>query len=228
MEKVGLLFGTFNPIHLGHLLIAEEGIRRYHLDKVRLVLTNCNPYKKGKEHQEEIASYQHRAKMCQLAITSSQLGPLRKKLSLELIEKNLPIPNYTHVTLELLQKQKKRFYLLVGEDNKKNISSWKQGDWIVKNFDIINFERTSKTSPNKSTKSSKHFDNDNPIYVISSTQIRSRIKKCLEEKVDLEEQLALLTLPKVIKYIKEKKPFPFQKKVSLKILSDKIKQEYDE
>lgn len=201
MEKIGLLFGTFNPIHLGHLLIAKEAIAKHHLDKVRLVLTNCNPHKKNKQHQEEMASYHHRSRMCRLAITSSQLGPLRKKLSLELVEEKLPIPNYTHVTLEILQKQKKKFYLLIGEDNKKNIASWKRGKWIVENFDIIDFKRSSldKTS-------------EEPLYVVSSTLIRNRIKQYLGENRKLEEQLTLLTLPKVIKYIKEKKPFPFQKK----------------
>lgn len=168
--KIGLYFGTFNPIHIGHLAIANHMAEHSDLDKIWMVITPHNPFKK----KSSLLDNNHRYQMVFDALETYD------KIEPSTIEFNLPQPNYTVHTLVHLEEKypQHEFCLIMGEDNLKSLHKWKNYDAILEQHDIYVYPRISGGSVET------QFDNHPkihrvaaPIMEISSTMIRNGIKE---------------------------------------------------
>lgn len=133
MKKVGLFFGTFNPIHIGHLALAEYFQKYGDLDEVWLVVTPHNPFKK----KSNLLPDRERLHLVHLAI-EGQNG-----LRASDIEFSLPQPNYTSQTLTYLREKypEHRFSIIMGEDNLKSFHKWRNYESILENHEILVYPR---------------------------------------------------------------------------------------
>lgn len=166
--KIGLYFGTFNPIHVGHLAIANHMAENADLDQVWLVVTPLSPFKKKKT----LLANHHRLDMVYLATETYD------KLQPSDIEFKLPEPNYTVNTLVHLEEKfpQHEFSLLMGEDNLKSFHKWKNYEAILANYDLYVYPRISDgTIPEQFEQHPKVKRVAAPIMEISSTMIRKSI-----------------------------------------------------
>lgn len=169
-RKVGLFFGTFNPIHSGHLIIANHMVEYSDLEEIWLVVTPHNPHKK----KSSLLDNHHRLEMVYRACeTYDKLKPSN-------IEFGLPQPNYTVHTLAHLQEKfpTNEFCLIMGEDNLKNFHKWKNYEVILENHEIYVYPRiaSGKIAP-ELEKHAKINRIAAPIIEISATFIRKSIKE---------------------------------------------------
>lgn len=177
--KVGLYFGTFNPIHIGHLIIANHLAEYSGLDQIWMVVTPHNPLK---NKQTLLDDYQR----LQLVFLATEDYP---KIKPSDIEFKLPQPNYTVNTLAHLHDKhpQHEFSLIMGEDNLKSLHKWKNYEVILQNHAIYVypriFEETDTSQKGELVKQNLIFKNnpkihfiDAPIVEISSTFIRENIK----------------------------------------------------
>jgi len=168
--KIGLYFGTFNPIHAGHLIIANHMAEYSGLDQVWLVVTPHNPLKK----KSTLLDDHHRLQMVFLATEDYP------KLKPSDVEFRLPQPSYTVNTLAHLQEKfpTHEFSLIMGEDNLNSLHKWKNYGVILQNHDIYVYPRinTEIINPDIATAARIHKVNA-PIIEISSTFIRNSIKE---------------------------------------------------
>ncbi len=200
MTKVGLYFGTFNPIHVGHLIIANYMADNTDLDEVWLVVTPQNPLK---EKSTLLADY-HRLALVRIGIENNP------KLKASDIEFHLPIPNYTATTLAYLKDKypKKEFSLIMGEDNLRTFHKWFNHEQILDNHEIYVYPRALTIQEKEEMLSGMnnsanaffehphvHMCDDVPVMKISSSFIR----KLIRDKKDVQY---LLTEP-VYKYLDE-------------------------
>lgn len=166
--KIGLYFGSFNPIHVGHLIIANHVVNYADVDQVWLVVSPQNPLKPSSVLLNEY----NRLHLVQLAIEKSQ------KLRANDAEFKLPKPSYTIDTLTYLQEKypKNKFSIIMGSDSFSNISKWKNSDVLIKNYQLIIYLRQ-----NFSVKQDNLSDNitllNAPLLNISATAIRETIKQ---------------------------------------------------
>lgn len=136
MKKVGLFFGTFNPIHIGHLVIANHMAEFSDLDEVWFVITPRSPFKVKKTLLDDHHRYQ-------MVFEAIQEYP---KLNVSKVEFDLPQPNYTINTLTHLYEQHEKdhqFSLIMGEDNLKGFHKWKNYGVILEHCDIHVYRRIS-------------------------------------------------------------------------------------
>ncbi|MDY2586357.1 nicotinate (nicotinamide) nucleotide adenylyltransferase [Winogradskyella aquimaris] len=167
--KVGLYFGTFNPIHIGHLTIANHLAEHSDLDQIWFVVTPQSPFKK----KSSLLDDRQRYEMVYLA-TKDYL-----KLRPCDIEFGLKQPNYTIDTLTYLQEKHPdyEFALIMGEDNLKSFHKWKNYELILENHSIYVYPRLSDGKVEKKFNNhSKIFNISAPIMELSSTFIREEIK----------------------------------------------------
>ncbi|HLT65125.1 MAG TPA: nicotinate (nicotinamide) nucleotide adenylyltransferase, partial [Flavobacterium sp.] len=134
--KVGLYFGTFNPVHIGHLIIANHLAENSDLDEIWMVVTPHNPLKKKAGLLEDY----HRMHMIHLATENYD------KLKPSDIEFKLPQPNYTINTLVHLKEKypKYHFSLIMGEDNLKSFPKWKNYKVILEDYEVYVYPRISE------------------------------------------------------------------------------------
>ena len=167
--KIGLYFGTFNPIHIGHLTIANHLAEHSDLDQVWFVVTPQSPFKKK---SSMLDNYQ-RLEMVYLATKDYD------KLRPSDIEFGLKQPNYTIDTLTYLFEKfpDYEFALIMGEDNLKSFHKWKNYEQILQNHNIYVYPRISEGNINiEFNNNSKIFNISAPIMELSSTFIRQEIK----------------------------------------------------
>jgi nicotinate-nucleotide adenylyltransferase len=168
--KVGLYFGTFNPMHVGHLIIASHMAEFTELDQVWLVVTPHNPLKKKSTLLEDY----HRLQMVFLA---TEDYPNLKPSDVEF---RLPQPNYTVNTLAHLQEKfpTHEFSLIMGEDNLNSLHKWKNYEVLLQNHDIYVYPRIDMQSVDPEIEASARIHRvDAPVIEISSTFIRDSIKQ---------------------------------------------------
>jgi len=167
--KVGLYFGTFNPIHVGHLTIANHLAEHSDLDQVWFVVTPHSPFKK----KSSLLDDHQRLEMVYLATKDYP------KLKQSDIEFKLPQPNYTINTLTYLEEKHPdyEFALIMGEDNLKSFHKWKNYELILDRYNIYVYPRISKGLVEHQFKNhNKIVHVDAPIMELSSTFIRKSIK----------------------------------------------------
>ena len=131
--NIGLYFGSFNPIHTGHLIIASNVANDTSLDQVWLVVSPQNPLKaKG-----QLLNEYHRFRLVQLAVEDDS------RLRASDIEFKLPRPSYTIDTLVHLQEKypKHQFSLILGSDSYQNIENWKNHNILLSDYDMVIYKR---------------------------------------------------------------------------------------
>lgn len=169
--KIGLYFGSFNPVHVGHLIIAETLLNQSNLNQVWMVVSPQNPFKEKKT----LASEADRFQMVELA---TQNHPYVKPSNVEFF---LPKPSYTIDTLVHLSQKYPNyiFSLLMGEDNLETLHKWKNYESILKYYDIYVYPRLNSKKPE--IKSERIHYIDAPIIELSATEFRklySQGKNC--------------------------------------------------
>ena len=183
--KIGLFFGSFNPIHIGHLIIGNFIIENSDLDKLWFVVTPQNPFKK----KSTLLDDHHRLEMVNLAV---QKYP---KFQSSNIEFSLPQPSYTIDTLVSLQEKypEHQFVLLMGEDNLNSFHKWKNFEQILKYHQILVYPRITSTPDTTPVSHPNISKIAAPVIEISSTVIRQMIK----DKKNIRPMLP----PEVFEYI---------------------------
>ena len=169
-KKVGLFFGTFNPIHVGHLIIANHIAEYSDLDQVWFVVTPHSPFKKKKTLLDD----HHRLQMVMRVVEDYS------KLRASDIEFNLPQPNYTINTLVYLEEKYPdyEFALIMGEDNIKGLHKWKNYELILERHTIYVYPRISDNPATSNLiDHAKIKKVDAPIIELSSTFVRKAIKE---------------------------------------------------
>ncbi|MDA9002499.1 nicotinate (nicotinamide) nucleotide adenylyltransferase [Flavobacteriaceae bacterium] len=167
--KIGLFFGTYNPIHVGHLIIANHLAEHSDLDQIWLVVTPQSPHK---TKQSLLDNHQR----LELVFLATKDYP---KLAPSAIEFNLPQPNYTVRTLAYLEEKhpENQFALIMGEDNLWSLPKWKNAEVIMGNYPIYVYPRKMNPSSGSASFSSETITYlDAPIIEVSSTFIRQQIK----------------------------------------------------
>lgn len=166
--KIGLYFGSFNPIHHGHLIIANHLLNLGEIKRVWFVISPQNPFK----NSESLLNENHRKHLVDVALE----GDIRMKSSN--IEFKLPRPSYTIDTLVHLEEKypHHEFTVIMGSDSYRNLHKWKNADVLMKNYNIIIYLRpgfpvsVKQLPPNITIAKA-------PLLEISSTYIRDLIKQ---------------------------------------------------
>ena len=162
---IGLYFGSFNPVHNGHIAIAEYMVRQVGFDEIWFVVSPSNPLKMGKDLLDEYTRFQ----LVALAING------KKHFIASDIEFQMEKPSYTYVTLRKIcaEYPQHTFALILGGDSINEIKLWKNHEEILQNYTIYIYPRSEK---------GKNMTGENIIYTnppflpISSTMIREKIK----------------------------------------------------
>jgi len=168
--KIGLYFGTFNPIHIGHLTIANHMAEYSDLDQIWFVVTPQSPFK------VKASMLDNHQRLEMVFRATKEYDKLRPSD----IEFGLPQPNYTINTLTYLQEKHPdyEFALIMGEDNLKSFHKWKNYELILENHHIYVYPRLSEgVIETQFDKHPKIHHVDAPIMELSSTFIRNSIKK---------------------------------------------------
>ncbi len=166
---IALYFGSFNPIHIGHLIIANEIVKQTNIDKVWFVITPKSPFKKKPNLLHEFDRFQ----LIRLAIANNS------NFNVTDIEFNLPQPNYTINTLKKISQKypNHHFKVVMGSDNLKNFHKWKNYIEILTYYGILVYPRIGFDN-HMSYKSHENVQIlDVPTMNISASFIRSCIKK---------------------------------------------------
>jgi len=166
--KIGLFFGSFNPVHVGHMFIADHMATHTDLDEVWMVVSPQNPLKK----QSNLARDYDRLHLVNLAIGE------HKNIRASNIEFDLPKPSYTVDTLTYLHEKypNKEFALIMGGDNLATIHKWKNYEILLRDYDIYVYSRPENDL-------GEYWDLPNiviakaPLLHISATYIRKQIKE---------------------------------------------------
>jgi len=166
--KIGLYFGSYNPIHIGHLAIANYIVEFTDIDQLWFVVSPQNPFKK----KENLLADYHRLELVTRAIDNDE------RFRASNIEFNLPKPSYTIDTLVHLKERfpNYSFVILIGSDNLENFGKWKNFEIILENYGLIVYPRPgfdkSKILAHKNIMVAENA----PLMEISSTFIRDAIK----------------------------------------------------
>lgn len=175
--NIGLYFGAFNPIHDGHLQVANYAVNNSDLDKVWFVLTPQSPHK----IDSTLIDFNHRYKMLEIVCKKY------KNILPSDIEKNLPKPSYSISTLNYLKKENdiNNYSLIIGDDNIKKLTTWKQYSEIIKNHKIYVYPRNNCKEKSKLIHENIYYLNA-PIINVSASNIRKNIlnKKTDNLKID--------------------------------------------
>lgn len=171
MKQIGLFFGSFNPIHIGHIILANHILEYSNLDEIWFVVTPHNPFKEKKT----LLNDQNRLYMVELALKNY---PNMKASNIEF---SLPQPSYTIDTLAYLKERHPSytFSLIMGEDNLSGLQKWKNADVLIAHYPIYVYPRlTETTSAGKKLLELPTIQKiDAPIIELSATQIRNMIKE---------------------------------------------------
>ncbi len=172
--KIGLFFGSFNPVHNGHMIIANLVREKTDLDQVWLVVSPHNPLKK----KSTLANDFDRLHLVNLAIGDNPY------LRASNIEFNLPKPSYTVDTLAYLREKypDHRFALIMGGDNLVSLPKWKNPTYIYQHYPIYVYSRPGADMGETLTHANITILEDLPLLYLSSTYIRH----CLRTSISVQ------------------------------------------
>ena len=164
--NIGLYFGSFNPIHIGHLIIANHVLNETSINKIWFIVSPQNPFKESKTLLNEF----DRLHLVRLATQDDN------RIKCSDIEFNLPKPSYTSNTLTFLSEKypEHQFSIIMGSDSYQNLDKWKNYETIINNYSIYVYKR-------EGYEIKKTFDKEAvvlnaPIIQISASQIREHIR----------------------------------------------------
>lgn len=180
---IGLYFGSFNPIHIGHLIIANHIVENADIDKIWFVVSPHNPLKDS----HSLLNEYDRLHLVNLAIEGNN------KFRASNVEFHLPKPSYTIDTLTYLKEKfpLERFSVIMGADSFQNIQRWKNYEQLLANYPVIVYERPGFEI--KETFGAKITRLQAPLLEVSSTYIRKQIKE--------HRSIRYLVPDKVMQYI---------------------------
>lgn len=186
MRKTGLYFGSFNPIHVGHLIIAEYMLEHSDLQEIWFVVSPRNPLKK----KSSLLDDRQRLYMVNLAIGDDD------RFKASDIEFSLPQPSYTcHTLTHLAEKFPQReFCLIMGEDNLATFDKWLNYEWILENYHLYVYPRPGYDAGERKNHPHVTFV-DAPQMQLSSTMIRENLKE--------RKSVCYMLPPKVWEYLDE-------------------------
>lgn len=164
--KIGLFFGSFNPIHHGHLMVASFIANHTDLQQIWLVVSPQNPHKT----QSSLLNEYDRLHLAQLAIEDDA------QIKVSDIEFKLPKPSYTIDTLTYLQEKypQHQFYVIMGSDSFQNLPKWKNFEALVKNYQFIVYRRPGFDIAEKYGADVTYLEA--PMLELSATLIRNNCK----------------------------------------------------
>ena len=168
--NIGLYFGTFDPIHLGHINIANFLIKKGTFKKIWFIVTPQNPVKSN----NNISDFIHRYEMVKIQVKDND------NIQGSDIELNLEKPNYTINTLNYLSSKfiNYNFGIIIGEDNLINLKYWKDYKKILNNYNVYVYPRETKIKENIYLINNENVHIIEAPYVdISSSEIRNIITK---------------------------------------------------
>ncbi len=171
MKKTGLFFGSFNPIHIGHLILANYILENTDMEELWFVVSPQNPFK----NKKSLLNDHNRLDMVQLAVRNYP------NMRASNIEFSLPVPSYTIDTLTYLKEKHPdhSFALIMGEDNLNSLHKWKNSEQLVSNHQIIVYPRLFSEAK-EDHPLSKHANISvisAPVIELSATEIRNMIKE---------------------------------------------------
>ena len=171
--KIGLFFGSFNPVHVGHMIIGNFMVEHTELSQVWMVVTPHNPHKK----KSSLANDYERLHMVNIAIGDNQ------NLRSSDIEFKLPKPSYTIDTLIYLKEKypQYEFVLIMGGDNLATFHKWKNYEIILRDYEVYVYKRPAYPVAQFGDHPKVHTF-DAPLMEISASFIR----KCLKEKRSIQ------------------------------------------
>lgn len=180
MKKIGLFFGTYNPIHNGHLMMANYIVNNTDIDQVLFVVNPTAPFKK----KDNLLDFDDRVKLIRLA--TKNCGKDYCKILPTLIENGLPLPAYTYNTLRSFKEGTENFeyILILGCDNLSKLPKWKNASEIIENHQIyvcprngMEYEKQIEDIKNKFNVKNIQVIKDVPECNLSSTFVREQIKE---------------------------------------------------
>jgi len=178
--EIGLYFGSFNPIHIGHLIIAESMLELTNLKQIWFVVSPQNPFKKNDDLLHDF----DRLAMVERAIAENS------RFKACDVEFQLPKPSYTVDTLDVLQNKypEHNFSLIIGQDNLTSFNKWKNYEAILAKFHLYVYPR-----PNAKTSTLEEHPSisvvSSPLFDISATYIRKQLSSGKSVKYLLPEGL---------------------------------------
>lgn len=187
--RIALYFGSFNPIHKGHIAISEYILNGDFCDEIWLVISPQNPFKKAHTLANEIDRFE----MASMAVNRSRY---KDRIIVSNIEFELQKPSYTINTLMYLKNKfpNHQFSIIMGEDNLNTFSKWKNWKEIINNHRLLVYPRADRGN----TQLSEHFNvlimANAPQYCINSSQIRDLVK--------IGANIDELSTNEVVEYIK--------------------------
>ena len=188
MKKIGLFFGTFNPIHNGHLKLAEFFLNDSDISEIYFIVTPVNPFKAN----SKIIDDRFRLEMVKIATANE------KNFYPSNIEFNIPPPNYTINTISKIIREfpNNKFSILMGEDNLSSFNKWKDYKLILENVELYIYPRKNKFPVPDVLKNNPRIKSFKaPLINFSSTQIRNRVRE--------DKEISTLVPRKVFDYIRK-------------------------
>ncbi|MGD1847337.1 MAG: nicotinate (nicotinamide) nucleotide adenylyltransferase [Salibacteraceae bacterium] len=196
MKKIGLYFGTFNPIHVGHLIIANHIANHTALDEVWLVVSPQNPLK---EKSSLLADY-HRLALVRMAVEDN------RKLKASDIEFKLERPSYTTHTLAHLKEQHPEFEfaLIMGEDNLRTLHKWKNHEVLLEHYQIYVYPRAYTLDELELAPKSENRFKDHPsIHLIEGVQVMNISSSFIRQSIKNRQDVRYLLTEPVHQYVEE-------------------------
>ena len=168
MAKVGLLFGSFNPIHQGHLIIAEYFVTHGY-DWIELVVSPQNPLKSP----EDLAPSNHRLAMARLAVRGNQ------QIRVNAIEFSMPQPSFTYRTLQSVRSKypENQYQLIIGSDNFDKFRQWKDWEKILDEYKITCYRRPGFEGYDLEEHRNVEVIEDAPMIYLSASYIRQCVRQ---------------------------------------------------
>ena len=191
MKSVALYFGSFNPIHKGHIALAEWVVKQGLCDELIFIVSPQNPLKSATELAPEFSRYE----MCEMACASSRYPD---KIKVSAVEFVLEKPSYTINTLRYLRENfgsEMEFSLLLGADNIENFDRWRNYEEILSDYRLLVYPREGYSVEKFADKIT--FLGDAPLFDFAATDIR----KAIAENKNFTDKVC----PAVAKYIIQNK-----------------------
>ncbi|MBQ5701567.1 MAG: nicotinate (nicotinamide) nucleotide adenylyltransferase [Alistipes sp.] len=191
MKRVLLYFGSFNPVHRGHIALAEYAIEKDIADQVILIVSPQNPHKQSADLAPEFSRYE----MCSAACQTSKYP---EQILVSAVEFTLPRPSYTIDTLRFLIENfgnQMRFSILMGADNIARFDTWKEYEKILESYPIFVYPRPGYVVEKFADKIT--YLDGAPLFDFSATDVR--------EAFTAGEDISVMVCPEVEKYVKSNK-----------------------